>query len=138
MLMQDKISPGDLVPCPREVYFDDTLKVFDQVLRFDVVLDTPLKIQVLLDRRHKFRRKKSKPVAYFRISQTSQLIDMVTSALTMASVLALQNRDDIDSFTIEKAVDSILTIIKQDVCFLTKTTLEQVKHKRLEALRSEV
>lgn len=129
--MSERPSPRDLVPLPREVHFDDTMREFIQVLRFDVVVGKPLRVQLLLDRRHKKKKSLSKPLGYFRVSQTGQLLDLATGALTMANVLAFQNRADVPTTgEIVAATESVLHLIRQDVATLTEVAFNQVRlHK---------
>ena len=128
-----KPSVADLVPCTREVRSDDTMDEFHQVLRFDIIDTKPLRSQLLLDRRHKTDNKKSHPAAYIRFSQTGPLIDLVCAALTMANVIAYQNRIDEKQPTreeIEHAVDSVLSTIRSDIVTLTEVQLMSIQLHR--------
>jgi len=133
--MSSKPSAVDLVPCSREVKADDTLEEFHQVLRFDIIdqPEQPLRSQILLDRRHKTDNKKSHPVAFIRLSQTGQLLDLVCSALAMANTIAYSNRIDENTPTrmeIEHATDSVIATIKSDIVTLTELQLKQVEMHR--------
>jgi hypothetical protein len=93
-----KVSPADLVMLAyREVECDDTLREFKQVLRFDLVdaKGQPLRAQLLLDRRHKLNRALSKPVAYFRMSTTEQLVKLANTALAVAVALAYNEQQQL-------------------------------------------
>lgn len=130
--MPEKPKITDLIPLPREVFCDDTLKQFHQVLRFDIVYGRPLRVQLLLDRRHKVNKSLSKPVAYFRMSSTDQLIRLGCNALATATVLAFfqQNRIEPAYEEIEAAVDTLIKMTSADVKITTEVILRDIRlHK---------
>jgi hypothetical protein len=106
----EKPSPVDLVMLPyREIICDDTLREFIQVLRFDLIdiPGHPLRSQLLLDRRHKLNKSQSKPVAYFRMSSTEQLLKLANTALAVAVVLAYNEHD-----LLEPSDDMVRNVLK--------------------------
>jgi hypothetical protein len=105
------VEPSDLVMLPfREVECDDTMREFRQVLRFDLINGRPLRAQLLLDRRHKSNKALSKPVAYFRMSSTDQLIKLGNTALGVATALAFAEMNVLEPSyeQIKSAVKSLL------------------------------
>lgn len=93
----------------REIECDDTLREFKQVLRFDLVdrEGEPLRVQLLLDRRHKLNRAMSKPVAYFRMTSTQQLLNLANTALAAAVALAYSEQR-----VLEPSQDQIRDVLK--------------------------
>jgi hypothetical protein len=129
-------KPSSLVMLPyREIQCDDTLREFTQVLRFDFVdvKGEPLRVQLLLDRRHKLNRSLSKPVAYFRMSSTEQLIKLANTALACAVALAfnevnlLEPTDD----QVRNALRSHWQMAQVDLLYAVKTILRDVKLHRM-------
>ena len=103
-------KPSDLVMVNwREIECDDTLREFKQVLRFDLVdrEGEPLRVQLLLDRRHKLNRAMSKPVAYFRMTSTQQLLNLANTALAAAVTLAYSEQR-----VLEPSQDQIRDVLK--------------------------
>ena len=103
-------KPSDLVMVNwREIECDDTLREFKQVLRFDLVdrEGEPLRVQLLLDRRHKLNRAMSKPVAYFRMTSTQQLLNLANTALAAAVALAYSEQR-----VLEPSQDQIRDVLK--------------------------
>jgi hypothetical protein len=103
-------KPSDLVMVNwREIECDDTLREFKQVLRFDLVdrKGEPLRVQLLLDRRHKLNRAMSKPVAYFRMTSTQQLLNLANTALAAAVTLAYSEQR-----ILEPSQDQIRDVLK--------------------------
>lgn len=129
-------KPADLVMLPyREIQCDDTMREFTQVLRFDLVdaCGEPLRAQLLLDRRHKLKKSMSKPVAYFRMSSTEQLIKLANTALACAVTMAFSEQR-----IFEPTDDQIRGVLKAhwqmaqpDVLHAVKTILRDVKLHRM-------
>jgi hypothetical protein len=119
----------------REIQCDDTLREFTQVLRFDLVdvKGEPLRAQLLLDRRHKLNKGMSKPVAYFRMSGTEQLVKLANTALACAVALAfneinlLEPTDD----QVRNALRSHWQMAQVDLLYAVKTILRDVKLHRM-------
>jgi len=111
-----KINPTQLVSMP-PIEFDPTLELWIQKIRFDFVVPFRpfecLKVQILLDRVHRFHRKLSRPVAYFHLSNPLKLQELAAQAIAAAAVLALSNsRKPVPSaFDVQKAVESQLDSI---------------------------
>lgn len=124
-------KPSDLIPLSREVKADDTMRDFQQVLRFDIIFGKPLRAQLLLDRRHKIRIQLSKPAAYVRMSQTSQLVNLACGALSIANVLAYQSVEEPSHDLITSGTKSLLQLIEIDVATLTEIMLRQIKLHRM-------
>jgi len=130
-------KPSDLVMLPyREIQCDDTLREFIQILRFDLVdvPHEPLRAQLLLDRRHKLNKSQSKPVAYFRMSSTDQLIKLGNTALALATVMAFseQGRLEPTHDEVKSAVKSLLQLSTQiDVANAIEVILRDVKLRRM-------
>lgn len=129
-------KPSHLVMLPyREIQCDDTLREFTQVLRFDLVdvKGEPLRAQLLLDRRHKLNKGMSKPVAYFRMSGTEQLVKLANTALACAVALAfneinlLEPTDD----QVRNALRSHWQMAQVDLLYAVKTILRDVKLHRM-------
>jgi len=123
--------PSDLIPLSREVKADDTMREFNQVLRFDIIYDRPLRAQLLLDRRHKENKALSKPAAYVRMSETGQLTDLACASLSIANVLAFQSVKDPQRETVETATKSLLQLIQGDIVTLTEIMLRQIQLHRI-------
>jgi hypothetical protein len=125
----EKPKVTDLIPFSREVFCDDTLREFNQVIRYDIVYDRPLRVQLLLDRRHKFNKALSKPLGYFRISSVDQLLRLGTNALAAATILAFfqSNRTEPSIEENHQAVQSLLKMVGADVELTTQTILRDLK-----------
>ena len=123
----------ELIPFAREVFCDDTLREFNQVIRYDIVYGRPLRVQLLLDRRHKFNKSLSKPLGYFRISSVDQLLRLGTNALAAATVLAFfqQNHTEPTQEEIYSAVQNVVKMLASDVELTTQTILNQLKLRRM-------
>jgi hypothetical protein len=123
----------DLLPLSREILCDDTLREFHQVIRFDVIYGRPLRVQLLLDRRHKTNKRLSKPAAYYRMSSTDQLIRLGCNALATATVLAFfqQNRTDPGFEEIDKAVDSLIQMVAADAKTTVQVVLRDIKLRKM-------
>jgi len=119
------------VPLPREVRFDDTLREFHQVGRFDVIDQNPLRTQLLLDRRHKENQKRSKPVGYFRMSSTDQLISLAVDALSLANILVLEGKGDINRDMIRSSTEDLFRLILRDIVNVTDVAMNDLRlHQR--------
>lgn len=124
-------KPEDLISLSREVKADDTMREFQQVLRFDIIDGKPLRAQLLLDRRHKAKKSLSKPAAYVRMSQAGQLIDLACGAITMANILVLQHLKEIPPRQlIEDTVKSALDMMQGDIVTLTEIMLQEIQQHR--------
>jgi hypothetical protein len=132
-----KTSPSDLVMLPyREVVCDDTLREFIQVLRPDLIdrKGEVLRVQLLLDRRHKQNKGFSKPVAYFRMSESQQLTKLATDFVALATVLALNGQDNLEPSDqeLEKTVDEYWKFfVKGDAKLAARTILTDLLVHRL-------
>lgn len=124
---------SDLLPLSREILCDDTLREFHQVIRFDIIYGRPLRVQLLLDRRHKTNKRLSKPAAYYRMSSTDQLIRLGCNALATATVLAFfqQNRTDPAFDEIDKAVDSLIQMVAADAKTTVQVVLRDIKLRKM-------
>jgi len=123
------VKVTDLIPLSREILCDDTLHEFHQVIRFDVIYGSPLRAQLLLDRRHKTQKSLSKPVAYFRMSRTEQLIRMGINSFTTALTLAFfnQGRKEPTRKEITDALESLWGMVKGDIELSTDVALNQIQ-----------
>lgn len=131
-----KPSPAALVMLPyREIQCDDTLREFNQVLRFDLVdmPGNPLRAQLLLDRRHKLNKGMSKPVAYFRMSSTEQLLKLANTALAVAAALVYAEQDLLDPSDdqIRNMLKSHWQMAQPDVLNAIKTILRDLQLHRM-------
>ena len=133
MASVEKPKVTDLVPFSREVFCDDTMREFNQVIRYDIVYGRPLRVQLLLDRRHKFNKSLSKPLGYFRISSVDQLLRLGTNALAAATILAFfqQNRTEPPHEEVYQAVYNLIKMVSPDVELTTETILNQLKVRRM-------
>jgi len=129
----EKPKVTELIPFSREVFCDDTLREFNQVIRYDIVFGKPLRVQLLLDRRHKFNKSLSKPLGYFRISSIDQLLRLGTNALAAATVLAFfqMNRTEPDIEEIHQAVQNLLKMVGADVDLTAQTVLRDIQVRRM-------
>lgn len=121
----------DLVPLSREVRFDDTLRQFHQVARFDLIDQNPLRTQLLLDRRHKENQRRSKPVGYFRMSSTDQLISMAVDALSLANILVLEGKGNITRDMIQSSTEDLFKLIRRDIVNVTDAALNDLRMHQL-------
>ncbi|MEM1589636.1 MAG: hypothetical protein QW175_04395 [Candidatus Bathyarchaeia archaeon] len=133
--MSEAPKPSSLVMLPyREIECDDTLREFTQILRFDLIdaPGEPLRCQLLLDRRHKLNKGLSKPVAYFRMTSTEQLMKLANTALACAVVLAFHEQRVLEpeDEQIRSVLKSYWQLAQPDVLYAVKTILRDVKlHK---------
>jgi len=129
----EKPKVTELIPFSREIFCDDTLREFNQVIRYDIVYGKPLRVQLLLDRRHKFNKSLSKPLGYFRISSVDQLLRLGTNALAAATVLAFfqQNRTEPSAEEVYQAIHSLIKMVSQDVELTTQTVLNELRLRRM-------
>ena len=125
------VKVTDLVPLSREVQFDDTLRQFHQVARFDLIDQHPLRTQLLLDRRHKEDMKRSKPVGYFRMSSTNQLISMAVDALSLANILVLEGKGNITREMIQGSTEDLFKLILRDIVNVTDVALNDLRMHQL-------
>jgi len=137
----ERPSPLNLVMLPyREIECDDTLREFKQILRFDLV-DAPgqvLRSQLLLDRRHKLNKSQSKPVAYFRMSSTEQLIKLANTALAVAVVLVYNEQDLLDPSDdqIRNVIKSHWQMAQPDVLNAVRVILRDLQLHRMAVARA--
>ena len=124
------VKVSDLVPLPREVRFDDTLRQFHQVARFDIVDQNPLRTQLLLDRRHKENQKRSKPLGYFRMSDTQQLVNLAVSALSLGNILALDGQT-VSRSHIQHTTEGLFKLITRDIVNVTAAGLNDLRMHQL-------
>ena len=133
----EKTSPTDLVMLPyREVVCDDTLREFMQVLRPDLVdrKGEVLRVQLLLDRRHKQNKGFSKPVAYFRMSESAQLTRLATNFVALAVVMAFDGSRNLEPSheELERAVHGCWDyLMKNDVKLAVETILRDLRLHRM-------
>jgi len=132
----EKPTAADLVMLPyREVQCDDTLREWIQVLRFDLIdkPKQPLRAQLLLDRRYKLKKSQSKPVAYFRMSSTEQLIKLANTALAVAIALVYSEQDLLEPT--DEQIRNVLRghwqMAQPDVLNAVKTILRDLKLHRM-------
>ena len=133
MASVEKPKVTDLIPFSREVFCDDTMREFNQVIRYDIVYGRPLRVQLLLDRRHKFNKSLSRPLGYFRISNVDQLLRLGTNALAAATVLAFfqQNRTEPTEEEVYSAVQNVVKMLAADVELTTQVVLNELKLRRM-------
>jgi hypothetical protein len=134
------VSPRDLVMLPyREVECDDTLRMFKQVLRFDLVdvVGHRLRTQLLLDRRHKQNRSLSKPVAYFPMSTCEQLIKLANTALACAITLAYAEQGLLEPTDeqIRRVIAAHWSMAQPDVLNTVGLALRDLKLHRMALVR---
>lgn len=142
MAQSEKPNVSNLVMVPyREVECDDTLREFKQVLRFDLVdvAGEPLRSQLLLDRRHKFNRAQSKPVAYFRMTSPQQLIKLADTALAVALTLLYSEQRCLDPSDdeIRGVLKTHWQMAQPDVLDAVKTILRDLTLHRLASKKEE-
>jgi len=124
------MSHLNLIPLSREVLCDDTLKEMKIVLRFDAKIeDSDVKVQLLVDFRHKKNPRLSKPKAYLTLSHPRQFEDLVTASLAMACFHRLRKHAKLTSEDILACYDEIVKWIREDVATLTEVMFRNVKEK---------
>jgi len=125
---------SQLLPLAKVIEADDTLREFTQVLRFDIVYDEDrLRAQVLWDRRHKENKSLSKPLGYFPMSGTEQLLRLASNAFTIAGVLAFfRHKKGLPTHEeVESAVNSVLRLVKEDIIISTEVILRDIHLHKL-------
>lgn len=121
-------APINLVPLPRELYFDDTFREVNAVLRFDTKIEnSDLKVQLLVDLRHKEDKWKSKPRFYGTMSQPRQFEDLLTASMAMTCFHRLRQKQKLTKEEIFACYDEIVKWIKEDVAILTEVMSRDVK-----------
>lgn len=130
--MTEEVKPESLVDCLRKVSCDDTMNLWNQVIRFQYIVDQPVKVQLILDRVHKFKPALSKPLGYLRIGNVGQLLDIAANALASASTLALlgSSANPKDSFAIQNTLDSAWRMLRADVLQLISISLDEIERKK--------
>jgi len=129
-------SKTDLVPFgwKQDVRADDTLREFKQVIRFNFVdmPGVPLRAQILFDRVHKENTKLSKPVGFFRVSDTEELVRLAKNSLASAVILAFfqHSKSRPDAERIHRAVHDILEFNEADVESLVHVMLGEIELHR--------
>lgn len=124
------MSHLNLVPLPREVNFDDTFREVNAVLRFDTKIEnSDLKVQLLIDLRHKKTPRLSKPKFYLTMSQPRQFEDLITASLAMTCFHRLRNHKNLTKDQILASYDEIMKWIREDVANLTEIMFKDVKKR---------
>ena len=125
------MSQLNLVPLPREIAFDDTFDEVNAILRMDAKIDNDdIKVQLLIDLRHKKDKWKSKPRFYGTMSQPRQFEDLVTAALAMTCFHKLRTYVKPTKEQILASYDELVRFIREDVAVLTGIILKDVRKKR--------
>ena len=126
------MKPENLVPLPREVHCDTKgWKEMMPVLRFDAKIeDNDVKLQILVDLRHKENPRLSKPKAYVTLSEPRQFEDLVSAALAMTCYHRLRARPQITIEEILAKYDEIVKWLREDVATLTQIIHRDVDVKR--------
>lgn len=91
-----KVDPKQLVSM-EPIEFEPTLKLWIQKIRFDFIVPSvpfePMRVQIVLDRVHRFQRKLSRPVAYFHLSDPLKLQELAAHAVAAAALLVVHASD---------------------------------------------
>ena len=128
-----KVKPDQLVSMP-SIKFDPTLQLWDQKLRFDFILprkfSDPVKVQILLDRVHKFKRSLSKPVAYFHVSNINTLLEIAAQSLSCAIILSLIHKNPLTSSDVIAGINSAIELLIPRVYDLVHTFAPKVRDKK--------
>lgn len=121
----------NLVPLPREVHCDTKgWKEMKPILRFDAKLeDNDVKLQILVDLRHKDNPRLSKPKAYVTLSQPRQFEDLITATLAMACLHRLRNYAVLTKDQILACYDEIVKWNRDDVATLSGIIFKEVKQR---------
>lgn len=117
----------NLVSLPREVTFDDTFNEVIAVLRFDTKIEDVIKVQLLIDLRHKKNPRLSKPKWYLTMSQPRQFENLITASLAMTCFHRLSNEENLTKETILATYDEIVNWIRADVENLTRIMFRDVQ-----------
>lgn len=121
----------NLVPLPREIAFDDTFNEVNAVLRMDAKIEeNDIKVQLLIDLRHKKDKWKSKPRFYGTMSKPRQFEDLVTAALAMTCFHRLRTYVKPTKDQILASYDEFVSFVREDVAVLTGIILKDVRKKR--------
>jgi hypothetical protein len=120
------------IPFRVQVEADDTMRDFVQALRLDFMPtdDNRLeKVQIVVDRRHKFNPKVSSPAAYLSLSTSDQALDLAKQGFVAACVIVLMQDPQTagDSFRVSTAVDSLLQLLQGDLKRDVQTVVKQLR-----------
>jgi len=122
-----------LISLPR-IKFDPTLNLWDQYLRFDFIIpekfSESVRVQILLDRVHKFKPKLSRPVAYFHLSNINTLMEIAAQSLTCSIILSLLCKNEVRSADIIQAINSAIELLIPRVMDLVSIYIRKVKSRK--------
>lgn len=91
-----------------------------------------VKVQLLVDLRHKKDKWKSKPRFYGTMSQPRQFENLMSAAVTMATFHQLRRKTKLTREDIEAVVDEMFKWIKEDVVVLTQILFKDVQKRKSE------
>ncbi len=129
--MSDAVSK--LVPLARELAFDDTMTEVNAIMRFDAKIEnSDLKVQLLIDLRHKKDKWKSKPRFYGTMSQPRQFEDLVTASLAMACFHHLRKKANPTKEEILASYNEMVKFIRPDVENLVEILFRDIRKRREE------
>ena len=130
--------PVNLVEPLRKIETDDSLKLFNQVIKFQFIVDPcrPVSVQLLLDRISKVRLSDSRPLGYVHFSRDLDLLNLAEQAVSCACVMLMQmNRGPVSDMEVERSVDSALRLIRGDAVYAIKHCLDLIESKRKEMIK---
>ena len=110
----------------KPVQAEETLRLWRQVVKFQLRLDETLGVQLVLDRVHRYHPRESKPLGYLHFKDVGALLELAKQSLACACILTLNGRE---GSPVERAVDGALELIRNDVVRLVKTGLEELRRK---------
>jgi len=126
-----KPAVGSLLKSDREIWFDDTMKLYNIVGRFDLIAETPFRAQIEIDQVHKFRKKDSGPAVYLPMSNWEQARDIAVNALAMMALLKEREDEWLLSLNgCESTIESEYHSIQKDARSLLNRFLFLLKMKR--------
>jgi len=103
-------------------------------LRFEVEARTPLIVNVVADRVHRFKPRQSRPAAFLHFSDAGQLISIAVAALSAATILALAERrfptDEDQTAEIIRTLDSTWALARAGALSTTRHSLRELELKR--------
>ena len=110
----------------KPVQAEETLRLWRQVVKFQLRLDETLGVQLVLDRIHRFHPKESRPLGYLHFKDAGALLELAKQSLACACILTLNGRE---GASIDRVVDGALELIRNDVTRLVRTGLEGLRRK---------
>ena len=132
-----KVDPKQLVSM-EPIEFEPTLKLWIQKIRFDFIVPNvpfePMRVQIVLDRVHRFQRKLSRPVAYFHLSDPLKLQELAAHAVAASALLVVHASDKPvpSAFDIKIAVESAISSVTKLAYDLALAYSRLIQNKKVQ------